>query len=368
MNDSFNSPVVVGISQISHWTETLTIDQALVLLGRNSGNMMFTEALLRVLKNASHAPFALDESIYDGHDSIVLAAANWINEFEDFGWLCDILERTKLPVFLVGVGAQAPLSPSIPKLRPGTLRLLRLVADRSVSIAARGEFTCEVLDHYGIKTGIATGCPSLLLAGEAGPRLRDPAAWGRVVLHATRHGFAGCDDFQRYLYRQAFASRFDILLQSEGADIYYALGRTWNDQIMAKAEPAVREAYGDDDAGAISEYLRQHGLFYINYPQWLRGISEKSFCLGTRIHGTVASIVAGTPAVLIAHDSRTLELAQAMALPHVLASDVPTDRPLDLARYLDVIDGDDLRRHYTVYRARFMEFFRQNGLDAGGIV
>ena len=42
-----------------------------------------------------------------GRDVVVLAAANWINSYDDFGWLANRLERIKLPVLLVGVGAQA---------------------------------------------------------------------------------------------------------------------------------------------------------------------------------------------------------------------------------------------------------------------
>ena len=43
---------------------------------------------------------------------------------------------------------------------------------------------------------------------------------------------------------------------------------------------------------------------------WLRRTSAQlDFVFGTRIHGNVAAILAGTPAFVLAHDTRTLELA-----------------------------------------------------------
>lgn len=361
---SFSRPVIGGVFQPAGWDATLTVEGALRQLGRNSGNMMFTESLRRVLKNSVMSGFGFDRNVLADRDIIVLAAANWINEYEDFGWLYQVLANVKLPVMLVGVGAQASLSNSIPKLKPGTLNLLKLVAERSVSIGARGEFTCDVLNHYGIKSGVVTGCPSMLLVGKEWPQAFRLPTTNNVVLHATRHGFGLCDEFQRFLYSQAMRGGYDILLQSEEADIYYALRRTGNDDIMAKAWPPVSFAYSCDEEGRIASYLANHGLFYLNYPAWIDGMASKTFCFGTRIHGTIASLISGTPAVLIAHDSRTLELAKSMSLPYVVSTKVSTVRDLDLTEYMNLFRSSDVGEGYRSYRSRFMSFFQSNGLTA----
>lgn len=366
MSISYSRPVIGGVSQLAGWGTTLTVERALAALGRNSGNVMFTESLRRILKNSRMSSFNFDAAAIAGRDAIVLAAANWINEYEDFGWLYGVLAPTKLPIFLVGVGAQATLSGSIPKVKPGTLRFLNLVAERSTSISARGEFTCEVLNHYGIKTGTITGCPSLLLLGPNGPqRFRQPSM-EHVVLHATRHGFGKCDEFQRFLYKQALEREFDVLLQSEEADIYYVKDRTNNPGIMARASEAVKFAYGINNEELISSFLRKHGMFFLNYETWIEAMSTKTFCIGTRIHGTIASIISGTPATLIAHDSRTLELAKAMNLPYVLSSDVPVDKALDVEACIQLFRECAVEQHYGAYRSRFLEFFRTNGLEMSG--
>ena len=362
ISSTYSRPVIGGVSQISGWDATLTVDNALAQLGRNSGNMMFTESLHCTLKNSVMSGFGFDNNVIVDRDVIVLAAANWINEYEDFGWLYKVLNSMKLPVVLVGVGAQASLSGSIPKVKDGTLRLLKLIAERSNSISVRGDFSCDVLNHYGIKNSVVTGCPSLLLVGSNWPQNFRQPELDRLVLHATRHGFGECDEFQRYLYEQAIKTRCDILLQSESADIYYAMGKTNNPEIMKKASRAVRCAYGTDNENEIASFLSEHGLFYLNYWSWINAMSTKTFCIGTRIHGTIASLLAGTPAVLIAHDSRTLELAKSMNLPFVLSSDVPIDRKMDVDAYFTTFNESNVGVKYNAYRNRFIDFFGKNGL------
>src|SRR5262245_43635538 len=103
----FRKALVVGVRQVQPQAERATIDQIMLSLGQNTGNMMFTESLLRFVHDATWGSFSLSPQEIEGHDAIVLAAANWVNDFDDFGWLADRLEQTRLPVFLVGVGAQA---------------------------------------------------------------------------------------------------------------------------------------------------------------------------------------------------------------------------------------------------------------------
>ena len=48
--------------------------------------------------------------------------------------------------------------------------------------------------------------------------------------------------------------------------------------------------------------------------------STSSF--GTRIHGNIAALIAGTPAFVLAHDARTLELARYFEIPHRAVPDL----------------------------------------------
>ena len=50
--------------------------------------------------------------------------------------------------------------------------------------------------------------------------------------------------------------------------------------------------------------------FFLDPKTWFDHLAQYDFSFGTRIHGNIAALLAGTPALLLAHDSRTLELAE----------------------------------------------------------
>lgn len=327
---------------------------------------MFTEALIRILDDPAMTSFAIPDRALEGRDSIVLAAANWVNEFEDFAWLANRLEQTDLPVFLIGIGAQSGLDHTIPKVPLGTQRLLKLVSERSTEIGARGQFTCEVLETLGITNVVSTGCPSMLLAGCNGPHFTREASLENVVLHSTRHGFNRADSFQTWLYREAMCNDWDLLLQSEQADIHYVVNKTSDVSTMTKVEHVLQETYGTQDMTAIASYLKRRGLFFTNFKSWIADMGRHSFCVGSRIHGTVASILSGVPSLLIAHDSRTLELAQTMGIPYVISSQLAVRERIPMDKMIDSFNEqkDHLLR-YKFYFDRYMGLMRRNKLKTG---
>ncbi|MGO4622640.1 polysaccharide pyruvyl transferase family protein [Ensifer sp. 2TAB8] len=318
--------------------------------------MLFTEALVRLLIGGKWQPNSLNDT--DG-DCVVVAAANWLNPGDDFRWLADEIEKSKLPAFIVGIGAQSSLRKEIPRIEPGTVRLLKVVAERSGAISTRGPFSSEVLEHYGIKNSVPTGCPSLLLCGPRGPEIDKGVLGPQIVLHGTRHGNLAGSEIQSYFYRQAFALKMDILLQSELVDLEIATGIAPYDIEPADAH-MVNRTYAAGPYPNLVRFLRTKAAFFYNLEKWISYARKKDFFVGTRIHATVLSLVAGTPAVLVAHDSRTEELAEVMGLPYVKPEQIDTRVPLDFEGLFEVFKDSDFGK-YRAYRTKFLEFFRENG-------
>ena len=68
----------------------------------------------------------------------------------------------------------------------------------------------------------------------------------------------------------------------------------------------------------LEEFIRWgriHGKVFFDVSDWMDYYKGFDFVIGTRIHGTMLALQAGTPALCIAHDSRTLELCQTMKMP-----------------------------------------------------
>lgn len=354
-------PVVLGIFSNKTTPSSENLKDLFGAFGNNTGNMLFSESLLKNIPGSKPGALGLGIDSFEPFDCVVLAAANWLNPGFDFGSLAEKLERTNLPIVAIGLGAQANLDATIPVLTEGTKRLIKLVSERSAKIGVRGEFSAEVLEHYGVTNVTVTGCPSLLLSGNSPPRIKEYSPWqaGSAVIGSTRHGFNMSSGVQTYLFRQAFEKRLDLLLQSELADMYLATGGTNNAEITEKALTTCGEAFGCDPAHAAS-YLRQHGKVFFEMDSWINYMSGKSIYVGTRLHGAIASLLSGIPAVLICHDTRTLEVAQVLKIPYLRSTDLDVERSLDVS---SLYNRDDIRvfeQNYYAYRTTFAVFFEDN--------
>lgn len=100
----------------------------------------------------------------------------------------------------------------------------------------------------------------------------------------------------------------------------------------------------------------------VNVPGWLEHLAGVEFSYGTRIHGNIAAILAGTPAYVLAHDSRTAELAEYHAIPHrTMGKNVAN---LDAAELYAQSDyAAMLERHRTTW-AGFADFLAAHGLQS----
>ena len=102
--------------------------------------------------------------------------------------------------------------------------------------------------------------------------------------------------------------------------------------------------------------------FFLDPPPWFAFLAARDFAFGSRIHGTIAALIAGTPAVVLAHDSRTLELARYFDIPHRLLRDVDP-ATLDAADLLAEADFGPLVTGHAARYARFVDFLDRHGLD-----
>lgn len=359
----YKKPAVLGTDAIEpNVINRMSPQRRLEHIG-NTGNLLFAESLYNVLRNAVRCSYHFMPHHIEGCDVIVIAGANWINSFSDFAELAKKVEATNLPVVISGIGAQVADVNKLPEIKPGTLRLLKIASERSKALSVRGNFSCEVLNKYGIKNAVSTGCPSLLLAGKNGPKLRieDSLNINDTVLHSTRHAFLKVKDFQAFLYREAIRLDVDILLQSELADMFFLYDTQTDWGSDQKFQDAVKSAYGAD-IEKIKSYLHRHGKVFDTLESWMQYLASKSFCVGSRVHGTIASLLSGTPATLIAHDSRTEEMSQQMGLPYILEKDVGTSHHFSPIDYYDTRKFHKFIEHYPVYRNKFIEYFDSVGL------
>jgi hypothetical protein len=298
-----------------------------------------------------------------GADGIVIAAANWLQPKNDYGALAQMIEKADLPVVVAGLGAQA-IDDRLPELQAGTVRFLKAVSDRCAAISVRGPFTAEVLAKYGIENVQVTGCPSLLWHLRHPARInRMPPAEGPldISLNATVPGAkvprkpSKRMDLARIVMQQALREDLDFVLQTETPFLRVFTGEaedadyTFLDYVFDTED---REAYKD----WIGRRLKVFGLV----GEWIAYCANRDLVIGTRLHGVIAALLAGTPALLVTHDARTREMAATAGIPHVPQERVFEAGRLDFRRLIGEIDAERFNQNQRAYFDRFRAFWDLN--------
>lgn len=341
--------------------------------GQNTGNLLIGNGLYRQLDYQTIAPFRGTMTpgfVNETFDQVVIAAANFLYPKFDFGYLSAFLEQVKLPVFMVGLGAQLPAASSELKDVPaGTWRLVEIAAERSRSIGVRGEFTADQLSRHGIKNARVMGCPSLYTNMLQPPRLRLPERVdpSRVVVNGSRNVVAHSSNpeaarrVEVQLVQWAMQHGVPYVLQNEQPEMQVAVGED-----RANHEPQLLSLskFFQRDQEALADYYAAMGKTFFSIEDWFAWIQDYQFSIGTRFHGNVAALLNGVPAVIVTHDSRTRELCDFAAIPSIDITDIDSIDPPTLymeadfeayttrlqsntEAYMAFLDENDIRHKFS---------------------
>lgn len=337
------------------------------LIGNNSGNLIFGHAVRRHLATAHTtvevAPHRMGPKriarVNAEFDHFVIPLANAFRlGFEPMldtysSWI----EQLKIPVTVVGVGAQLPTRSNDPAglepIRASVTRFVRAVLERSASIGVRGQTTYEYLRSLGFADSEVhvIGCPSLFTYGAdlkvEGKRELDRHSKVSLNVSPYRSKMASITtaNYQRYpamrYVPQDLATLRTLLFGRTEAGVEFATGIPYR-----PSDPLLRERRTD---------------FYIDPTTWIDDLQSRDVSFGTRIHGNIAALLAGTPAIVLAHDSRTRELADYHEIPWHDLEQVPSD--VDPARLLEEADFGAFNRNHQQRFDRYVEFLNSNGID-----
>ncbi len=337
---------------------------------RNSGNAIFTSAVYRLL-NTPDAEVVSDgwtterPGVTDAHidrinnefDALVLPMSNSLRMRFTAGRarLTKVIRKLKIPVVVVGVGSQLSVRGDwhwiSDEVKQNTREFVAAVLDHSASIGVRGEITRDYLLHLGFADSDVDviGCPSMYDNG------RDAVVTRKVDSLTPDSPIAVNVD-----YRVAGLDR----VLTENQDRYPNLTLISQDQqeaaLLLWGKPI--DGYPKTLPGTIDHPLyRQDRIRFFPDPiVWRRFLATKDFSLGSRLHGTLAALSAGTPAFLTVHDSRTLEVAKFHGIPFRLAKDISGS--WDAARFYDELDLAPLNRVRAENFDRYVAFIERNGL------
>ncbi|MGT2425477.1 polysaccharide pyruvyl transferase family protein [Amnibacterium kyonggiense] len=337
------------------------------LIGDNVGNLLFSSASYKLLhtdgteisvgKLNGGREEAARINAHADHVVIPLANAFRPSYAPALDRMSETIEALKVPVTVLGVGAQLNLDGKVDRLggmRDSVTRFVRAVLERSPSIGVRGEFTERYLTGLGFQDVEVIGCPSLFLRGpdlRVEKRMPALSEASRISLNLSPYvpglGPVVERHTERYPNLRYVAQHHD------------ALGMLLSSRHRSTVHPTDQSVLPTHHAHPLVRDGRTS--FFVDPEPWLRYLAGFDFSFGTRIHGNVAALLAGTPAMVLAHDSRTLELARYYDIPHRTITAVRPDT--DAAELYAATDLTAFNTGLGERFDRFADFLGRHGLQ-----
>ncbi|WP_443062453.1 polysaccharide pyruvyl transferase family protein [Streptomyces sp. NBC_00457] len=352
--------------------DVVPIEEALHrdVFATNSGNLIFSDAAHKILEtpdtevvsNGIRTDVSAAARINEEYDAFVVPLANAFRpSFEQqLKRLTRLIGRLRIPVVVLGVGAQTGLTYDPARLKPiePTVReFVSAVLDRSASIGVRGEFTETYLKDMGFRDVEVIGCPSLFLYGkELAVSKRQPelSAASRIAVNGSHSAVRsqGLDRIIRHAHERYPHLRFIGQNLSDARQLHWRDLSDPNGRITAMPTHPDHPMYREDKARV-----------YVDPITWIDDLRPFDFSFGSRIHGNIAALLAGTPATVLCGDSRTLELCRYFGIPHRRIDQLPEDPgATDPARLYEEADFAELTGGHQERFERFTGFLDRNGL------
>ena len=335
----------------------------------NMGNIMFLETITRQLGATAVSAF-LDlqrpEYMNEAFDVLVLPLANMISSV----WtahhdLLNALDQLTIPIIVMSVGVQVGSAEELAtfEISEGAKHILNFAKKTGTIIGTRGDISSQVLYDRGYTNVQTIGCPSIYYQPF---EVRDIPEHPRIVTHASLYGdpqLVGNLLSFGVKYADAYIAQNEARFLVSRYNILPEVYSTWTtNEHRLKELGNVHVPYEFYNDGQFSpEQLRQwidtHIEFFTDIDMWIQYLRSFDLCVGTRYHGTVAALLAGTPSFLYTIDMRTEELAKYHGIPHTpidrISSSTAVEDIRSLMDYSTFLDTLAIRKsEYVTYLSK----------------
>lgn len=337
-------------------------------IGDNVGNLIYAYSVFRSLMTdedteivANH--YKVDpkdaDKINEEYDCFIIPLADAFRKdfVGEMRRTTELIKRLKIPCVIVGVGLRAPFEPKLNEsfvFDEEVKDFMKAVLDKSAIVGVRGEITSSYLSRLGFREGTdhtIIGCPSMYMFGKE-LEVRD-FKLSNESLVSINNSVMSPNNVQEFLERsmEQIPNHYYLPQRIDELRLLYA-GTPYSHTQNRPLYPCTLDKH---------LYKEDKVKFFNNVPTWMEFLRTVDLSFGGRLHGNIAAIISGAPALLIPHDARMRELTEYHNITHVWAKDIKKDTNIfNLVEKLDfkqVLDGHDKRfKHYV-------DFLNKNGIE-----
>lgn len=339
-------------------------------IGSNAGNMLYLYSVCKSLETAGSF-LAVDRYHGEGnrytdedidyinseYDAYIIPLADAFRS--DFAGKLRIysklFRRLTIPCIVAGVGLRAPYEPMLHKKFPfdeEVKEFMNAVLEKSSVVGVRGAITGEYLRNLGYKEEKdykVIGCPSMYSFGKTLKQkelhLQKEA---RISVNFGVNTPVGARAFLLKLCGEYENSQYVAQRTEELITLYTGLANLEN-PIPYYPSDFQHPLYREDKV-----------RFFLSAESWFGNLGHCNLSIGGRLHGNIAAVLGGTPAVFFAGDARMRELTDYHGFAAVEAGKIHMEDSLE--DWIAKADfGECLRRQEANFR-RYVDFLNRNGL------
>ena len=332
------------------------------LFNNNIGNLFFLQAVCNSV-DGDIVNNAYEEEI----DAYILPLANMFRgkkNIKEIDYLYSLLKnRGNKNIVITGVGAQGKYdyteNSTDEQSDKQAKEFCEYILQHSHSIGVRGEFTKSYLMKIGVEESRidVIGCPSVRMFGknfDSHPRkyrIFDKKL--KIAVNFTPYNYM--ENVAIFIYKifKNNINSFAMLQDQVEYDMIYN-GKEIDD---IKRVHALLPTYCRNPI-----ILNNRARMFLSVDEWIRCLSTFDFTIGTRIHGNIIAILAGCPAMVIAIDSRTRELAEYHHMPYISADEINEDTSLELLYYRACAGMNNFYLHYENTLKEYYNFMDKNNI------
>lgn len=333
--------------------------------GLNTGNLVFQHAVSEFLPEEKHYfGWNVDPMhLRNNFDVLVFPAANQLYPNWEMSHLAEVFEKARLPLIVVGLGAQAHDESAELNFKPGTVRFMKVLSERCTNIGVRGEFTATILEKHGVQNSVVVGCPSNFINSDNAlgqsmmSRIDGIDRCTRVLLNTDLNRAQA--SFARRLID--WSSNFETRVVCQDPESAVSLARGF-DHSCEDLEEISDLLFSSRAVDNTSSTLRSLLVTFFDVAAWIEYARRFDLSIGTKLHGNMVAWQAGVPAVFMPHDARVSELIDSMKLPFLNPEAI--EEVISLSRLKSHLQFDPSQYDSTrsTLAKRLVDIFRESGL------
>ena len=310
-------------SDIKNSLSTASAEQILEATGGNTGNVAYVLGAKKILGNDVSRVCWGDNyaNIKKNYDVLVICCANQIGGHTDLHLWGEMLDALKLPVVLLGLGAQSDSSDTKPNVSAGTEKFLKVVSSlrpnpKFPNIATRGLYSSEVLYSLGYQS-VPLTCPSLFIspAQDLGLRIASNQKKSKAYSLCVMGGNPFDDKISNIEARlNELVDRFNgsLLIQHPLELVQLGLGE--RESIEARTINMLKTKFKAKNTLELFDWFVSKSFISIDAEEWMFNLRKFSAFVGPRFHGVALGVQSEFPGTVVCIDSRTTELCKSSGI------------------------------------------------------